>query len=133
MKLCKVSLFLALLVAVCLPAVAQTGMGVNIPFDFVAAGQVLPAGHYTVARAFSSDHAILWRIYNDHSSVNVITQPVGSVQTAHRPSLIFIQAGGAYSLVEFWLSQHSGRALPQSKMNQSLVAEGGKYVEVGTE
>ncbi|MGA8215824.1 MAG: hypothetical protein WB799_19690 [Candidatus Sulfotelmatobacter sp.] len=133
MKFCKVSLCLALFAGLCLPAVAQAGMGVNIPFDFVASGKSLPAGHYTVARAFSSNSAILWHIYNDHNSANVITQSVESVQKVHRPSLIFFQANGTYSLVEFWTSKHSGRALPKSNTNLPVVAEGGKYVEVSSE
>jgi hypothetical protein len=41
MKFCKVSLFLTLLVAVCLPAVAQAQIELNIPFNFFAAGQVV--------------------------------------------------------------------------------------------
>jgi len=54
-KFRKFSLFLALVMAVCLPAVAQTAMRVNIPFNFIAAGKSLPAGQYMVTRVFSGD------------------------------------------------------------------------------
>jgi hypothetical protein len=128
MKFCRVSLFFALLIAVCLPAVAQTGMRANIPFNFVAAGQSLPAGQYVVAPVFKDGHTA-WRIYSDNANVHLLTSPVES-QKAHNPSLVFFQAGGVYSLVEFWPSEHSGRGVPKSNVKQTLVSENGKYVEI---
>jgi hypothetical protein len=134
MKFCKVSLFLALLVAVCLPAIGQTEMHVNVPFNFIAAGKTLPAGHYRVARLSSSDSA--WYISNDHTGAMIIVEQAESTQDAHRLSLVFLQAGGAYSLVEIW-NHHSGWSVPQSKVKQNLVAKDeskdSKYVEIGAE
>jgi len=131
MKFCKVSLFLALLAAVCLPAVAQTGVKLDVPFDFIAAGKTLPAGHYAVvpARSMSRD---AWLISNDHTSVMVLSNPVESPATAHNPSLVFWQAGGTYSLVQIWDKEHSGRELLKSK-NRTVVADGGRYVQVAAE
>jgi hypothetical protein len=132
MKFCKVSLFVALLMAVCLPAVAQTEMRLDIPFKFLAAGKSLPAGHYTVVRVCGDDH-MAWRIYSGHASVIMLTNSVESSQTAHRRSLLFLHAGGVYSLIQFWPTQHIGRELPKSKVKQILVAEVDRYVEIGTE
>jgi len=132
MRLCKVSLFFALLVAVCLPAVAQTGVQLDIPFNFVAAGKILPAGHYTVVPVFGDDHAT-WRISNDHDCVMMLTNLAQSPQTAHRPSLVFLHAGEAYSLVQIWPGGHLGREVFRSNVKQTLVAQGGKYVEIGAE
>ena len=131
MKFCKVSLFLALLAAVCLPAVAQTGVKLDVPFDFIAAGKTLPAGHYAVvpARSMSRD---AWLISNDHTSVMVLSNPVESPATAHNPSLVFWHAGGTYSLVQIWDKEHSGRELLKSK-NRTVVADGGRYVQVAAE
>jgi hypothetical protein len=134
MKFCKVSLFFALLVAVCLPAIGQTEMQVNVPFNFIAAGKSLPAGHYRVARLSTSDSA--WYISNDHTGAIIPAELAESTQDAHRLSLVFLQAGGAYSLVEIW-NHHSGWGVPQSKVKQTLVSKddskGSKYVEIGAE
>ena len=136
MKFCKVSLFFALLVAVCLPAVAQTAMRVDIPFNFIAGGKSLPAGHYIVAHVFGSDN-VAWKISDvsdDHATVGFLSNSVQSSQ-AHRPSLVFLQAGGAYSLIQIWTGQKLGREVFRSKVKQTLVSEGvkDKYVEIGAE
>lgn len=133
MKFCKVSLFFALLVAVCFPAVAQTAMPVNIPFDFVAAGKTLPAGHYLVKPAFSSDK-VAWSISNGKTGALFLSNSVESTK-AHGPSLVFLQAGGAYSLIQVWTRENSGREVLKSNVKQTLVSEGDKkrYVEIGAE
>lgn len=132
MKFCKVSLFLALLMAVCLPAVAQTGVKLDIPFDFSAAGKTLPAGHYIIKRVWNTDNNA-WAIVGDHAFATVMTDSVESPQTAHNISLVFLQAGGTYSLAQIWDQEHSGREVLGSKQKQTQVAQGGKYVEVGAE
>jgi len=132
MKFCKVSLFLALLAAVCLPAVAQTGVQLDIPFNFIATGKVLPAGHYTVVPVLTDDRAT-WRISNGHDSVMMLTDSLESPGAEHRPSLVFLHAGEAYSLVQIWPGGHFGRDVFRSNVNHTLVAQGGKYVEVGAE
>ncbi|MGA7926442.1 MAG: hypothetical protein WCA20_10615 [Candidatus Sulfotelmatobacter sp.] len=129
MKFCKVSLFLALLVAVCLPAVAQTSLRLDIPFNFIAAGKTLPAGHYTVARVSDMD-SDAWRISGDRASVVVLTNPGESLRTAHARSLVFLKAGDGYSLVKIWDAEHFGRELRRSNVKQTLVAEGNNYVEI---
>jgi hypothetical protein len=134
MKFCKISVFLALLVAVCLPVVGQTAMRVDIPFNFVAGGKSLPAGHYRVARLPMSECA--WYISNDHTSANMITDLAESTQDSHHPSLVFLQAGGTYSLVKI-RTYHSGWDVPQSKVKQTLVSKDGSkagdYIEIGAE
>jgi hypothetical protein len=134
MKFCKVGLFFALLVAVCLPAMAQTTMRVNVPFNFIAAGKSLPAGQYIVGPVASFTCA--WSLSSDHTSAMIITNPADFTAKAHRPSLVFMNAGGAYSLVEIWNS-HSGRNVPQSNVKRTLVSKdeskGDKYVEVAAE
>jgi hypothetical protein len=132
MKFYKISLFLSLLMAVCVPAVAQTEMRFSIPFNFSAAGKSLPAGHYTVVRVCGDNHAA-WRIYSGRASVMVLTNSVESQQRAHRHSLLFSHAGGVYSLIQFWPTQHIGRDLPSPKAKQVLIAETDEDVEIGAE
>jgi hypothetical protein len=132
MKFCKVSLFFALLVAVCLPVVAQTGVRADIPFAFIAAGKSLPAGHYLVVPASTMDRNA-WFVCNAHDCVSVIALPSQSREIAHHSSLIFLQAGGTYSLVQIKSKEDFGRDVLKSKVKQTLLAEGGKYVEIGAE
>ncbi|MGB2606513.1 MAG: hypothetical protein WBC78_23115 [Candidatus Sulfotelmatobacter sp.] len=134
MKFCKVSVFFALLVAVCLPVVGQTAMRVDIPFNFVAAGKSLPAGHYRVARLPISDCA--WYISNDAIGAQMLTHLAESNQNSHRPSLVFLRAGGTYSLIKV-RTDNSGWEVPQSKVKQTLVSKDGSkagdYIEIGAE
>jgi hypothetical protein len=133
MKICKLSLFAAVLMGFCLPAVAQTMMVVNIPFNFIAAGKSLPAGHYKIER-IQHDTSRSWlSISDDHVSRFMLTNPVESPKKAHHPSLVFLQAGGEYSLIQVWSEGHFGRDVLKSKVKQTLVAEGAKYVEIGAE
>jgi hypothetical protein len=134
MRFCKASLFCALFVAVCLPAVAQTTAGVrlDIPFNFVASGKTMPAGHYTVAPVFDTNRT-LWRIDNGHDTVLSFTNWIQSPQHSHRPSLVFRQSGGNYSLVQFWTAEHFGQDLVNPKTKQMVVAEGSKYLEIAAE
>jgi len=131
MKLCKFGLFFALVTAICLPSTAQTRLELNIPFSFVAAGKSLPAGHYSVATGFGDRHA--WFISNDHTSVSVLSFAMHSPETTHGASLVFFQSGGTYSLVEIWDGAHAGQQVLKSNVKQTLVAEGGKYVEIAAE
>jgi hypothetical protein len=134
MKFCKFGVFLALFAAVCLPAAAQTRLKLDVPFNFVAAGKSLPAGHYTVDVVGSTDGRT-WFISNDHTSVGVMSNPIQSPQTTHGPSLVFLQSGGTYSLIQIWTGQKFGREVFSSKVKQTLVSEGvkDKYVEIGAE
>jgi hypothetical protein len=136
-KFCKVSLLFVLLVAVCLPVVGQTSMQVNIPFNFVAAGKSLPVGRYKVAPAFSQD-LTAWCVFDDRVAVMLVANQVDSTQKSHRSSLVFLQAGGTYSLVQIWNGEDlGGRGVLRGKVKQTLVSEdeskSGKYVEIGAE
>jgi hypothetical protein len=134
MKFCRVSLFFALLVAACLPAISQTTLRVNVPFNFIAAGKSLPAGQYRVAQIPNSTCS--WYLSNGHTGAIMLTNPVDSPQKTHHPSLVFLKAGGAYSLVQMW-NWNSGVDVPQSHVKQTLVSKdeskGDKYVEIAAE
>jgi hypothetical protein len=131
MKSYKVSLFLFLLLAICLPAVAQVQL--DIPFNFSAAGKSLPAGHYQVAQVFAMNQAA-WSISNEHGSAIFLTNSVESPRSAHRSSLVFLAAGGTYTLVQFWPMENFGReVILKARVKTTILAQGGKYVEIGAE
>lgn len=133
MKFLKFSLFIALLAAACLPAAAQTEqLRLNIPFDFIVKGQTLPAGQYIAKRMGNIDDSV-WTIQSAQGSAMFLTNPVESPNVAHNPSLIFLQTGTQYSLVQIWGGPHFGRELTPSNVKQTVVAQGAKYVEIGAE
>ena len=133
MKFRKVSLFLALLVAVCITGVAQAQLRVNVPFNFSAGKKSLPAGHYRVAPV-DERNQIAWLVSNEHGAVVVLTNSVESPGRAHPPSLVFLHADNGYSLIQIWPSEHSGKdLLLKSKVTTIILSKGGKYVEIGAE
>ncbi len=133
MKLSKLSLCLALLFAACFPAAAQMQeLRLNIPFQFIASGKALPAGHYTVRRVWAAN-SDSWQIVGANGSAKLTTFLVDSPKVEHAPSLVFLQQGDRYSLVQIWDSAHLGRQLPRSNVKKTMVAENSKYVEIGAE
>ena len=120
MKLFRVSLFLALLVAISLPAVAQSTLQLNIPFNFSVGGIALPAGQYRVVRLDDNQ----WRICEkDGAAAIMFTIYVESPGTDHQPSL-----------VRFWPTAHFGRELPaRERVRTKILAEAGTFVEIGAE
>jgi hypothetical protein len=133
MKFRKVSLFVALLIAVSLTGVAQSQIRINVPFDFSVGGKVMPAGDYRVARVDSRD-PMVWRLSNEHGTVVVLTNPVDSPTRAHPPSLVFLNTGDRLFLVQIWDAEHSGQGLLlKPKVTTVILAKGAKYVEIGAE
>jgi hypothetical protein len=133
MKFCKVSLFLALFVAISLAGVAQSQIRLNVPFDFSVGGKAMPAGHYRVARVDDNDQSA-WRLSSEQGSVIMLTNPVDSPNRAHPPSLVFLNSGDRYFLVQIWASEHFGQdLLLKPKVTSVILAKGSKYVEIGAE
>jgi hypothetical protein len=133
MKFLKFSLFIALLVAACLPAAAQTElMRLNIPFDFIVKGKTLPAGHYVAKQLANMDDNV-WTLEGEQAAAMFLTNPVESPKVSHKISLIFLKSGDQYSLVQIWDGQHVGREVLRSNVKQTIVADNGTYVEVGAE
>ncbi len=131
MKLCKFTLALALVAAACLPAVAQSRMSINIPFEFTVNGKTLPAGHYNVHETLANDNAT-WTIDGEHTFARIMTHSVESPMKPHIPSMIFVRAGDRYFLAQIWNEAHWGRELQLPNMKGIVVAEGDadRYVEI---
>jgi hypothetical protein len=131
MRFSKLALLLCL-VAGGFPAIAQTTvMRVNVPFDFIVAGKLFPAGQYSVAKVQKTTD-VTWRIMNDKNNsaaVIVMTGPVESSETEHHRSMVFLENGGVYQLVQFWPLEHYGRKMPASSLKPTFVADS-KQVEV---
>jgi hypothetical protein len=71
-------------------------VSVTVPFEFVAGGQTLPAGKYTVGRNSDDAHAgIVIRSYNN---VALMLPIVVDGTPAYQPKLSFVHVGGEYFL-----------------------------------
>src|SRR5579864_8266273 len=121
MKPFKFRLCIALLVALCLPAVGQSKLlVVDVPFNFVAGGRSLPAGEYRVSRAFLwSDDG--WSSRSSKHSAVFITNEVRSPNKAHKPSMVFIHTRDGYSLAQIWISEHAGHELQLSPSVKTII------------
>jgi hypothetical protein len=111
MKLFKIGLLFALVVAFSLPAVCQTQLVLDVPFNFIVAGKTLPAGHYLVSRPVRDISQTVWLISNGLNAAFIHTNGVQSPFTEHRPSMIFWHSGGEYTLARFWTNAHQGQDL----------------------
>jgi hypothetical protein len=70
---------------------------VKVPFEFVAGGQILPAGKYTVGRIASDPHSgITIRSYDNN--VALMLPMVVDGTPAEQPKLSFEHVGGEYFL-----------------------------------
>lgn len=132
MKFCKMSLFVAIFAVACLPAFAQTGMQLNIPFDFVANGKAMPAGHYRVAPVFGSND-VAWALTGNDSSVMFLTNAAQSAGAGHERSLVFLREGEQLTLVQIWNLHHFGRDVSRPSVKKTVVAQSETYVEVRAE
>ena len=79
---------------------------VNIPYDFVAGGQTLPAGTYTVQRLSTTALFPLF-ISNreNHTGIYVFANEVETASA--NPSLTFVVAGDEHFLTRIQTAQHS--------------------------
>lgn len=129
MTFSKLGVCLALFVAACLPVHAQNQIRVNVPFAFTTAGKSFPAGEYRVAPVFASDRKA-WIIQGDHQSAFLFTNGVESHTISHTPSLMFLQLGGQFALVQIWPDSHLGLTV---MVQEPKLAKEGSEVQVAAE
>lgn len=106
----RVILFCALFVAVCFFSSAKAQIRVDVPFNFVAAGKSLPAGHYSVEPVFDTDLSV-WRVTNGSVGVIVLTNPGDLLKSPQRRGMVFLYADGWFSLIELKTSDFQSREL----------------------
>ncbi|HET7891674.1 MAG TPA: hypothetical protein VFL34_09115 [Candidatus Sulfotelmatobacter sp.] len=133
MKPYRVLFFCALFVAVCLSTSVQAQVRVDVPFNFVAAGKLLPAGHYIVEPVFDADRSV-WRVTNGSVGVILLTNPGELLKSPQRRGMVFFFSDGRFSLIELRTSDSESRELPlRAKVTTRLKAEAVKYIEIEAE
>ncbi len=96
---------------------------VNVPFDFTAGRELLPAGRYTITRvARDSGRALLIRGEDGRKSVTVLTN--SSEAGGGLPQVSFKRYGERYFLARVWTpGVEAARALPASSLERQLRRE----------
>jgi hypothetical protein len=127
-KQISVTLFaLVTMLALAASASAQTTprIGINVPFDFVAGGKLLPAGHYTVRRlSFEDEKLLLVRGDDGRSNAIVMTDTARGSQAPEAAALTFRQHGDSYFLAAISIPGAADvREVPQTKSERRLARE----------
>jgi hypothetical protein len=105
-------------------AFAQTSIALNanVPFDFIAGGKALPAGHYTVSQGPGA--ALLVRSQQSDgagkAAVFAIATPAYSRGGRHDSRLVFHRYGNTYFLSEVWGPGSDGKELPATIQERQL-------------
>lgn len=88
----------------------------NIPFDFVAGNQNLPAGEYVVQPGVTSGGILTIRSSDGNKAASSITYACGGGNSPEKTELIFHRVGRMYFLSQVQVEGHSeGRQLPKSR------------------
>ena len=99
-------------------------MGVDIPFEFHAGAQTLPAGHYEVTPE-TIQNVLMIRCLECKAAALI---PVNSVEAGKAPetgSLVFNRYNGTRFLAQVWTPGWAvGRELPKSKAERELARNG---------
>ena len=121
---------LGLLFAVSAAHAQDSGVKANIPFDFVAGNQVLPAGEYLVTPEGSSGQVVLIRSSDNKAAKFATAFGCSSSRPSDKTKLVFHTMGGRYYLYQVWTAGYDqGRELPKSKIEVQLAKNGEKSGE----
>lgn len=130
-------LFAALLVGSARAGTSGSSVVVNVPFDFVVAGQTLPAGEYLVRRStlVSAEGLAISSLANKTTGVFVLTAAVQSNERQRESRLVFNRYGNQYFLSQLWTTgEASGRETIKSsherKLSRELAKQGLKVERV---
>jgi len=105
-------------------AQAQSGtVSVSIPFDYFAAGKMLPAGEYTVQSGIANGVLVLWN--RERNASAMLSGSFLGSNKPHDARLIFNRYGASYFLSEIWASPGSsyGIRLRPSRAEREQIAQ----------
>jgi len=102
-------------------AQAQEPLAVNIPFDFVAGNQVLPAGEYSVQASGPGKTLILIDRKDSAASAIINSNAVVANEIQSQSKLVFDRYGDRYFLSQVWAAGNSrGRQLLKSGREKEM-------------
>jgi len=102
-------------------AQAQNSLLVNIPFDFVAGNQTLPAGEYSVQASGPERTLILIDRKDPAASAIINSNAVVTNETQAQSKLVFNRYSDRYFLSQVWTAGNSrGRQLLKSGREKEM-------------
>ncbi len=106
--------FLTLLAVV--SASGQTTITADIPFQFTAAGKVLPSGQYQFIRDLNNSIIRVVGPKGASALVQVMTRLGAGIHTSPQDShIVFDKVGENYTLSELWIPGYDGYVLNMMK------------------
>jgi hypothetical protein len=103
---------------------AQSGIRVNVPFNFGIGGQTFPAGEYTLKPLLQFPHTVLLQSQTGRALSYIGTNSMQSRDVAGSTKLIFSRYGGQYFLNEMWIA---GSEVGWQTMKSPLEIQLAKY------
>jgi len=104
---------------------------VNIPFDFIAVDQTLPAGEYTIERAphFDDHDLLLMRSADNHVAFFLAVEDTNAKQMPTETDLVFNKIGDEYFLSQIWIAgNNTGREVPKPRAERALELSEAKHL-----
>ena len=102
---------------------AQGRISVDIPFDFIVAGSVLPAGTYEVSPVFADGVALQIRSHDCKSGVVFLATNVYA-NREETPRMVFHKYGSRYFLNQLWMDGSGiGHQLPKTRAEMELALQ----------
>jgi len=102
-------------------AQAQTAMKVNVPFDFVVNGQIMPAGEYRVEAVGLAGNALSIRKADQGATTLALSNACASRDTAEKSKLVFHRYGSEYFLAQVWTAgSNTGHQLPRTRAEREI-------------
>ena len=123
----RLLLVAAIVAVVAGAAVAQTSMTrVNIGFGFVAAGQTMPAGNYSIEVSSGGPASRVTMRGAKNVVLPVITR-LGRHDNDKDPEVVFDKVDGKFLLSELWLAGEDGYLLLATKTEHGHFVVGGSH------
>jgi hypothetical protein len=99
-------------------------MGVDIPFEFHAGANILPAGHYEVTPE-AAQNVLMIRCLECKAAALITVNAVEAGKAPEKGSLVFNRYNGARFLAQVWTpGRTAGQELPKSKAERELARNG---------
>ena len=108
------------LAATSLSAQSKPPMTVNVPFNFAAGAQTLPAGEYRLRAMARNVVAIQTADYK--TTVMLVSHSTENTNMNGLGALTFNRYGDRYFLSQIWMGSNVGEELPKSRAEKEQIA-----------
>lgn len=120
-----------ILMSISVNAQSSKTMKINIPFEFIVAGDVFQAGDYTIERFNPQKRSILIlkAVEGDNKKI-FLTNGVKAKKIVETPNLVFTKINDSYFLSQIWTNlSKSGLEVVKSKQERKLGELGKMNIE----